>query len=60
MNFLTSLFPLNLWYIISKENFMKITKEEIIDFMSIPYHPLDPKIIEEYSFKKWINKINFE
>ena len=38
----------------------KITKEEIIDFMSIPYHPLDPKIIEEYSFKKWINKINFE
>ena len=29
VNFLTNLFPLNLWYIISKENFMKITKEEI-------------------------------
>ena len=29
VNFLTSLFSLNLWYIISKENFMKITKKEI-------------------------------
>lgn len=35
----------------------KIREKEILDFMALPYYPPDPKIIEEYSFKNWINKI---
>ena len=35
----------------------KITKKEILDFFAIPYYPINPKIVEEYSFKNWINKI---
>lgn len=36
----------------------KITKKEILDFMAIPYYPLDSKIVEEYSFKNWMRRIN--